>query len=285
MVFQDESAAIPKEKVPFAEQVERYRVPPGARVTLADYPPDPSEPLKRGRAQKLLKRLRKQLNSLQELLYATGDHAVLVVLQGMDTSGKDGVIKRVVSAFNPQGFEISGFKVPTPEELAHDFLWRVHARVPRRGMVGVFNRSHYEDVLVVRVDGLVPEPVWRQRYAAIRDFEALLAANGVVIVKFFLNISKEEQAARLRDRLEDPTEHWKFRSGDLSARAKWDAYMAAYEAALEECSPPEAPWYVVPANNKAYRDAVIAQVLVNRLEALQMEWPPLPADSSGIVIE
>ncbi len=198
MVFQDESAAIPKEKVPFAEQVERYRVPPGARVTLADYPPDPSEPLKRGRAQKLLKRLRKQLNSLQELLYATGDHAVLVVLQGMDTSGKDGVIKRVVSAFNPQGFEVSGFKVPTPEELAHDFLWRVHARVPRRGMVGVFNRSHYEDVLVVRVDGLVPEPVWRQRYAAIREFEALLAANGVVIVKFFLNISKEEQAACLR---------------------------------------------------------------------------------------
>jgi PPK2 family polyphosphate:nucleotide phosphotransferase len=285
MVFQDESAAIPKEKVPFAEQVERYRVPPGGRVTLADYPPDPSEPLKRGRAQKLLKRLRKRLNTLQELLYATGDRAVLVVLQGMDTSGKDGVIKRVVSAFNPQGFEVSGFKVPTPEELAHDFLWRVHARVPRRGMVGVFNRSHYEDVLVVRVDGLVPEPVWRQRYAAIREFEALLAANGVVIVKFFLNISKEEQAARLRDRLEDPTEHWKFRTGDLSARAKWDAYMAAYEAALEECSPPEAPWYVVPANNKTYRDAVIAQVLVNRLEALQMEWPPLPADSSHIVIE
>jgi PPK2 family polyphosphate:nucleotide phosphotransferase len=278
MVFVDEA------QEPFSRYVERYRVPGGSPVTLADYDPQDSGPLKKGEGKRLLEDLAGRLNALQELLFATEQHALLVVLQGMDCSGKDGVIKRVISAMNPQGFAVTSFKAPTPEELAHDFLWRVHRRVPRRGMVGVFNRSHYEDVLVVRVESLVPEPIWRKRYGAIRDFERLLAQGGVQVVKFMLYISPEEQRARLEDRLADPTEHWKFRAGDLATRQKWDAYMSAFEAALEECSTDHAPWYVVPADRKWYRDAVVAQVLVNRLEALQMEWPPLDPEAAELTI-
>ena len=278
MVFVDDA------REPFSRYVERYRVPGGAPVTLADYDAQDTGPLKKGEGKRLMADLGVRLNALQELLYATGEHALLVVLQGMDCSGKDGVIKRVISAMNPQGFEVTSFKVPTPEELAHDFLWRVHRRVPRRGMVGVFNRSHYEDVLVARVESLVPEPVWRMRYGAILDFERLLAQSGVEVLKFFLHISPEEQRERLEDRLADPTEHWKFRAGDLETRKRWDEYMSAFEAAFEECSTDRAPWYVVPADKKWYRDAVVAQVLVNRLEALQTEWPPLDPAAAELTI-
>jgi len=284
MVF-EEVPAPERQEAAFAEVVEGYRVVPHTTVTLRDYAPDATAGLKKSQARRLIKRLRGELNEQQTLLYATGERALLVILQGMDTSGKDGVIKRVMRAFNPQGCQISSFKVPTAEELAHDFLWRVHKQVPGRGMIGVFNRSQYEDVLVVRVEGLVPEPVWRKRYAAIRDFEANLIANGVIVLKFFLNVSKDEQARRLRDRLADPTERWKFHVGDLDTRSKWDAYMAAYEAALEECSTEDAPWYVVPSDNKWYRDAVVSQVLANRLQALAMEWPALPEDVASVAIE
>jgi len=270
---------------PQVVDVERYRIAPGSVVSLGDYDPGDAGGLSKKRGVRELKALKARLNSLQELLYANGTHALLVVLQGMDTSGKDGVIKRVITAFNPQGFRVTSFKAPTEEELAHDFLWRVHKEVPRRGMVGVFNRSHYEDVLVVRVDRLVPEDVWRARYEAIRQFEELLVENGVVLCKFFLHISRDEQRVRLQARLDDPEKRWKFRSGDLSARAKWDAYMTAYEVALEQCSTQRAPWYVVPANRKWFRDLVVAQALVNSLASLGMTWPELEAGAEGLTID
>jgi PPK2 family polyphosphate:nucleotide phosphotransferase len=209
---------------------------------------------------------------------------VLVILQGMDTSGKDGTIKHVMGAFNPQGCQVTGFKVPTEEELAHDFLWRVHRSVPRKGMVGIFNRSQYEDVLVVRVEKLAPKEIWSARYEAINAFEKLLADSGTVIVKFYLHISKEEQLERLRDRLQDPTDQWKFRVGDLAARERWEDYMAAYEDALSRCSTPWAPWYVIPADRKWYRNLVISRILVDRLRALNMEWPPLEEEARGITL-
>jgi len=265
--------------------VEQYRVRPRGVFTLGVHDPDDDGGLSKPEGRALLKQLKKRLNLLQQLLYATERYAVLVVLQGMDTGGKDGAIKNVVSAFNPQGFQVTSFKVPTPEELGHDFLWRVHKNTPRRGMIGVFNRSHYEDVLVVRVENLVPESAWRLRYDAIREFEEMLCENDVAIVKFFLHISKDEQRLRLEDRLKDPTEHWKFRKGDLRARAKWDAYMAAYEAAIEKCTTERAPWYVVPANRKWYRNLVVAQVLVDTLERLGLNWPVLDEDAQNITID
>lgn len=262
----------------------KYRIRPGTRVSLAEYDPRENGGLSKKEGQAALVPLKGRLNELQQLLYATEKYALLVVLQGMDTSGKDGVIKHVVGAFNPQGCQVTGFKVPTPEELAHDFLWRIHKATPRRGMVGIFNRSHYEDVLVVRVEELVPKVVWSKRYEAINEFEESLAESGVVILKFFLHISKEEQRARLMERLQDPRDHWKFRVGDLDARAKWDDYMAAYEDALSKCSTSHAPWYIIPADRKWYRNLVISQILVEELSSLDMEWPPLEPDAEGIEI-
>jgi len=264
---------------------EKHRVATGAKVRLSDYDPAETGEWKKKAAQEELLGLKKRLNDLQELLYATKKHALLVVLQGMDTSGKDGAIRHVMSAFNPQGCAVASFKVPTREELAHDFLWRVHKVTPPRGMVGIFNRSHYEDVLVVRVDGLAPQEVWACRYDAINAFERLLADNGVIVAKFFLHISKEEQKQRLSDRLNTPHSHWKFKVGDLTARAKWDEYMQAYEDALSRCSSDYAPWYIVPANKKWYRNLVISRILVETLEALPLEWPPLEPAACGIIIE
>lgn len=260
-----------------------FLVQPGTRAVLADYDPHGTYGLKKKDAKAELKELRKQLNKLQELLYATRKHALLIVLQGMDTSGKDGVIKHVVEAFNPQGVSVTGFKVPTEEELAHDFLWRIHKATPRKGMVGVFNRSHYEDVLVVRVQNLVPEPVWRRRYEAINHFEQVLAESGTIIVKFYLHISKERQRERLQDRLEDPTEHWKFNLDDLKTRAQWDAYVAAYEDALSFCSTPHAPWYIIPADRKWGRNLLVSRILLQTLSKLDMSWPPLDEASREIV--
>ncbi|MBM3189493.1 MAG: polyphosphate kinase 2 family protein, partial [Chloroflexi bacterium] len=198
---------------------DELRVKPGSKVVLSDHDPSDVGGMSKADGRTALLPLKERLNELQELLYATGKYALLVILQGMDTSGKDGVCKNVMDAFNPQGCQVTGFKVPTREELAHDFLWRIHKATPAKGMAGIFNRSHYEDVLVVRVENLVPEAVWSKRYDAINDFEQLLADSGVVVVKFFLHISKEEQRERLADRLEDPTEHWKFRVADLAARS------------------------------------------------------------------
>ncbi len=222
---------------------------------------------------------------MQEALWAENRHKVLVVLQGMDTSGKDGTIRHVFEGVNPLGVRVAAFKAPTEEELEHDFLWRVHPKVPGRGEMVIFNRSHYEDVLVARVQKLVPPAVWRQRYDQINDFERLLADTGTTVLKFFLYISKDEQKERLQARLDDPQKQWKFRKGDLVDRALWDEYLEAYEEALSRTSQKHAPWYVVPADKKWYRNLVVATVLVKALEDLNIQIPEAEEDLKGIVIE
>jgi PPK2 family polyphosphate:nucleotide phosphotransferase len=261
------------------------RIEPGTEVSLSAYDPADAGGVKKSEALDELATLSKRLAELQTLLYANGKNALLIVLQGTDTSGKDGVVKHVAGAFNPQGVQVTSFKAPTEEELAHDFLWRIHKATPRRGMVGIYNRSHYEDVLVVRVENLVPKPVWQARYAAINAFEETLTQAGVIVVKFFLHISKDEQRARLIERLNDPKAHWKFRASDLTTRAKWDEYVRAYEVALTKCSTEHAPWYIIPGDKKWYRNLAISRILVDRLAALNMQWPPLEPAAQGIKIE
>jgi PPK2 family polyphosphate:nucleotide phosphotransferase len=218
------------------------------------------------------------------LLWADGRRSVLVVIQAMDTGGKDGAIRKVFEGVNPQGVRVANFKAPTERELAHDYLWRVHQQAPRDGEIAVFNRSHYEDVLVVRVLGLAPEQVWRKRYDHIADFERMLVDEGTTIVKFYLNISKEEQAERLQARLDDPTKRWKFNAGDLDHRELWHDYMAAFEEAVSHTSTADAPWYVVPANKKWYRDIVIATTLVETLRNLDLSYPEADEGLDDIVI-
>lgn len=215
-----------------------------------------------------------RIGELQNLLYADARYAVLIVLQGRDTAGKDGTIRRVFKAVDPQGCEVTSFKAPTELELHHDFLWRVHARVPTRGMIGIFNRSHYEDVLVPRVRKLVPKDVWAARYGQINEFEQMLSENGVVILKFFLHISREEQRDRLIARLEDETKNWKFRAGDLDDRARWSDYTAAYADLLRRCSTKWAPWYLVPSDSKRVRDWLVAKCIADRLDELGLRYPP-----------
>ncbi len=223
--------------------------------------------------------INEKLEALQERLYAEGKHKILVVLQGMDTSGKDGTIRAVFDGVNPQGVRVAGFKVPTAEELAHDYLWRVHKQTPGKGEIVIFNRSHYEDVLVVRVHKLVPEEVWKKRFDQINDFEHLLAEEGTTILKFFLHISRKEQKERLLERLADPSKHWKFNPGDLEERAIWDQYEAAYEDVLERTSTEWAPWYIIPADKKWFRNLVIGKILLETLEKLDIQVPPaMPAD-------
>lgn len=233
---------------------------------------------------KLLERNVERLTELQEVLYAQGRHTMLIVLQAMDTAGKDGTIEHVMGGFNPLGCRVTSFKAPTAIELAHDFLWRIHKAVPGKGEIGIFNRSHYEDVLIVRVHNLVPRKVWRGRYQQINDFEGMLASSGVTIVKFFLHISKDEQKRRLEARLRDPQKRWKFNPRDLDERKLWDDYMKAYEDALTRCSSPHAPWFVIPANHKWFRNLAVSQILVETLEGLKMRFPKPAADLSGVVI-
>lgn len=225
-----------------------------------------------------------RLERLQELLYADGRHKLLIVLQATDTGGKDGTIRRVFDGVNPAGVRVAAFKRPTPRELAHDYLWRVHRHTPADGEMVIFNRSHYEDVLVVRVHDLVPEDRWRRRYEHINDFERLLADEGTTIVKFFLHVSKEEQRERLQARVDDPTKHWKFSKGDLAERRRWGDYQAAFEEMLTRTSTPHAPWYVVPADRKWFRDLVVSTVLVETLERLDLRYPPAEEDLDGIVV-
>lgn len=249
-----------------------YRIDPGQRVNLDNFDPADTRYAKDGKekAEQSLLQLNRQLEALQESLYAERRHRVLVVLQGMDTSGKDGVIRRVFEGVNPQGVRVASFKVPTPVELDHDYLWRVHQQTPARGEIVIFNRSHYEDVLVVRVHSLVPEPVWKKRFEQINAFEKLLTDEGTTILKFFLHIDPQEQKERLLERLEKPEKHWKFNPGDLKERALWKEYMKAYEEVLEKTSTPWAPWYVIPANKKWYRDLVISALLVETLQKLDI---------------
>ncbi|MEA2337404.1 MAG: hypothetical protein QOE82_1411 [Thermoanaerobaculia bacterium] len=228
-------------------------------------------------------RLQERLGELQELLFAEHRHKILVILQGMDTSGKDGTVRHVMSGVSPSGVRVVSFKKPTAEELEHDFLWRVHAKTPGTGEIAVFNRSHYEDVLVVRVHDLVGEKVWRKRYNQINAFEEALIAGGTTILKFFLNISKSEQRKRLQERIDDPKKRWKFQHGDIEERALWDKYMKAYEDMLEKTSTKRAPWYAIPSDAKWYRNLAVGAVIVEALESLGMEYPNV--DLSKEVVE
>jgi len=267
--------------------MKQHRVKPGAKVDLSEIDPGstPGFKGKRKEADARLLELNERLEVLQESLWAEHRHKVLVVLQGMDTSGKDGTISHVFEGVNPLGVRVAAFKSPTPEELDHDFLWRVHAKVPGRGEMAIFNRSHYEDVLVARVMELVPPEVWRRRYDQINDFERLLSATDTVILKFFLYISKDEQRKRLQERLDDPLKQWKFRKGDLIDRAHWDEYIKAYEDALAHTSQKHAPWYVVPADKKWYRNLVVAEILIKALEDLKIKTPEPEEDLKGVVVE
>ena len=249
-----------------------YRVAPGSKVDLAAIDPRSNGNLERAVAEAEFDALTTEIDDLQELLYGAGTHSLLVIMQGMDTSGKDGTVRKVFSKVSPLGSYVYSFKVPTEEELAHDFLWRVHRATPRRGLIGIFNRSHYEDVLVVRVHGLVPEPVWRARYRMINDFEHLLASSNTIILKFFLHISKEEQEERLLAREQDVEKAWKLSAGDWRERERWDDYMAAYTEALERCSTAEAPWHIVPADRKWFRNYAVARTVVETLRPYAKDW-------------
>jgi PPK2 family polyphosphate:nucleotide phosphotransferase len=262
-----------------------FLVSPNMQINLADYDPGyTGDYQKKHETKAALKRNVERLQDLQQVMWAESKHALLIVLQALDAGGKDGTIKHVMRGVNPQGCQVTSFKVPTEEELDHDFLWRVHKATPRRGYIGIFNRSHYEDVLVVRVHGLVSEEVWQARYEQINQFEKLLAEAGTTILKFFLYISKEEQKERFETRLRDPHKNWKFSVGDVQERAHWDDYMRAYEDVLSRCSTPWAPWYIIPADHKWYRNLAISTTIVQTLEGLDMRYPPPLPDAGDIVI-
>jgi PPK2 family polyphosphate:nucleotide phosphotransferase len=267
--------------------MDRYRVKPGKRVNLKEWDPGDISAFDGGEeeAEERLLKLNRQLEDLQELLYAEHKNRLLVALQAMDTGGKDATIRHVFEGVNPLGVKVASFKVPTPEELDHDFLWRVHKQTPGRGEITIFNRSHYEDVLVVRVHRLVPAEVWRGRYARINDFERMLAEEGTTILKFFLHISKGEQKKRLQARLDERHKRWRFNVGDLKERKLWPAYMRAYEDAISKTSTRWAPWYVVPADHKWYRNLVVATIMVETLKSLKMRYPEPEVNLDGIVIK
>ena len=270
--------------------LDRYRVSLGAPIDLGAFDPDSCDPFSpdgdgKDAAIALLRAQRKRLAELQRRLYADGSRALLLVLQAMDAGGKDGTIRKVLTGVNPQGVTVTNFKAPTAEELAHDFLWRVNKALPAKGKIGVFNRSHYEDVLIVRVKSLVPESVWSQRYAMIDAFERRLTASGTAVLKLFLHIDRDEQRERLQARLDDPSKHWKFNPADLAERAHWDAYMAAFEDAIGRCSSKDAPWLVVPANRKWYRNVVVAQAMIDVLEAMALSYPEADFDPSTVTID
>jgi PPK2 family polyphosphate:nucleotide phosphotransferase len=248
------------------------RVSPGMKVRLHEYDPADTGGVTREEAERRTAGRADEFAEMQELLYGAAQQSVLIVLQGMDTSGKDGAIRHVMAPINPQGCDVVTFKEPTPADLAHDFLWRVHPCTPAKGMIGIFNRSHYEDVLVVRVRNLVPKAVWKRRYAAINDFERLLVNNGTIVLKFFLHISKEEQRERLLAREKDATKAWKLSADDWIERERWDDYQAAYEAALSKCSTKEAPWQIVPADRKWFRNLVITEAIMAALRPNVPAW-------------
>ncbi len=261
------------ERVP----VDQYRVVPDTFGGISSVDPNANGGYDKASAKPIMKALNSRVEELQENLYAHGQERLLFVLQATDTGGKDGTIRAVFDRTNPQGVDVASFKKPTSEELAHDYLWRIHKHSPAKGNITVFNRSHYEDVLVVRVRELVEEQVWRKRYEHIRNFEQLLADEGTTIVKIYLHISKEEQRERLQARIDNPAKHWKFEMGDLEERKLWDDYQEAFGDMLTETSTPDAPWYIVPANRKWYRNIVISQILVDTLEKIASdEFPPDP---------
>ena len=249
----------------------------GSKVDLAAFDPAATFGRRRERAEADLQQVLSRLTDLQARLWAEARHPVLVIVQGIDAAGKDGTIRVIAGAFNPQGTPVSSFKVPSPLELSHDYLWRVHQRLPGKGEIGIFNRSHYEDVLVVRVHQLVPEKRWRKRYGHIRDFERMLTDEGMTIVKCFLAIDREEQRQRFQERVDDPTKRWKFSFGDLEERKRWDDYRTAFEEMLEETSTANAPWYLVPANRNWLRNLAVGEILADTLDDLKPAYPP-PAE-------
>jgi len=256
-----------------------------SKIRLKDFNPAYHAGLDKDKTKDKTEKLCEQIGESQHLLYANQNHSVILLFQGMDTSGKDGAGKRVLQHVVPSGIETNNFKTPSTEELAHDFLWRIHKAAPRYGNIGVFNRSHYEDVLVVRVLKLRPKPVWQSRYAQINAFEKMLNENNVILLKFFLMISKGEQAKRLEARLDDPKRNWKFEMNDLEMRGYWNQYQQAYEDAINNCSTSYAPWHIVPADHKWYRDYVIAQTLADAFKSLKMKWPKSKYDLSKIRIK
>ena len=267
------AAAGSHRRVPILAAPGIVAVAPGSAFDLAAVDPDDVGGLDKDWAKDALDGERERIVALQERLYAERSRSLLLVFQAIDTGGKDGTIRAILKGVNPQGCAVASFKVPSSEELDHDFLWRYHARVPGRGMIGVFNRSHYEDVLVVRVKGLVPDGIWKSRYDRINDFERLLTESGTTVVKFFLHISKAEQKKRLEARISDPQKHWKFDPADLVERKSWDSYQQAFADALSRCSTPSAPWLVVPANHKWFRNYVIAKTVADTLEAMDPRFP------------
>ncbi len=267
--------------------MKKYRVANNEKIDLDKWDPDDTSEFKgdKNQAEDRILSLTKDLDKLQDIYYADSRHKLLIVLQGMDTSGKDGVIRHVFEGVDPLGVRVASFKAPTPEELSHDYLWRVHKQLPGNGEIVIFNRSHYEDVLVVRVHNLVPPESWSLRYEQINRFEKMLSEEGTTILKFYLYISKEEQRQRLLDRLNDPTKQWKFNVGDLKERELWGEYIKAYEVLLEKTSTDWAPWYIVPANHKWYRNLVIGSVIVDTLKAMDLKYPHPNQDIKSIEIK
>jgi len=262
----------------FAKQL---RVKPGNSIRLADFDPDDTLGFEKcSKTTKLLEKNLTRLDALQALMYAENKHAVLIVLQGMDAGGKDGTIRHVMSGVNPQGCSVSQFKVPSHVEAEHDFLWRAHLATPERGKIGIFNRSHYEDVLIVRVHKMVPEEIWKKRYKQINDFESLLVRNHVTILKFFLHISKDEQKKRFRERLDEPAHQWKLSPTDLAERKYWDEYAEAYEEALTKCNTAAAPWYIIPSNHKWFRNLAVARIVEKTMQDFRMQYPKPSFDIS-----
>jgi PPK2 family polyphosphate:nucleotide phosphotransferase len=262
---------------------KRFVVEPGAKVRLSKI--DASYTGKHETHEAAPREIEKhidRLGKLQYLLYADGNQCLLVVLQALDAAGKDGVIRHVFSGMNPQGTFVFGFKQPSREEVAHDFIWRAHLRAPGKGEVVIFNRSHYEDVLVVRVHNLVPEAAWSKRYDQINDFEAMLSQNDTTILKFFLHISPEEQLARFKQRLEDPSRQWKISESDYSERELWPNYLDAYEDAIEKTSTKHAPWYIVPANHKWFRNLAVSQIIADTMEEMGLKLPPTHVNIADI---
>jgi PPK2 family polyphosphate:nucleotide phosphotransferase len=280
-------AAGDNRRMPVKGARERYGVKHGSTLNLEKIDPREKE-LFEGAGKEdqepYFDKLRIELQDLQKVLYAQNKHRVLVVLQAMDTGGKDGCIKSVFSRIDPQGIRVCSFKTPSEVELGHDFLWRIHAQVPGRGQLVIFNRSHYEDIIAVRVKQILPEAVWSRRYRHVIEFERMLAEEGTTIVKIFLHLCKAEQKKRLETRLASPEKYWKFHPEDLKDRKLWHEFMVAYEDVISRTSTPHAPWYVVPANRKWYRDLCVARIMVDTLKSLKMEYPPITWDPSTMTV-
>ncbi len=277
-----------KTHMPVKGALERYWVKPGAEVDLVKIDGNEKVLFKgvgKEEIQRQFDELQTELQELQKRLYAQNKHRILVVMQAMDTGGKDGCIKHVFSRIDPQGIHVRSFKTPSEEELSYDFLWRVHSKVPHRGQLVIFNRSHYEDIIAVRVKKIYPDEVWKRRQRHVVEFERMLAEEGTTIVKIFLHISKDEQKRRLEARLADPAKHWKINPEDLVDRARWDDFMRAYEDVMQKTSTEHAPWYVVPADRKWYRNLCVARIMLDTLKKLNMEYPAINWDPKTIKIE